>query len=1616
MFNLEGFLSDPSVDQIDRCRKKDLYAIAAHFSFEASAGLLKAELKEAVVQMLVHEKVFGTGSGATASEPTISPSLSSSSEKESREEVVVERGLVESRPVPVDTDANVEFKPPHTVPRFSPFSLPRVSDDARHRLRIARLQLEAQEKDRDAEYSHKLAIRKMELEMEADTANRKIELEIAAEKEVKLKRLELEAASLSLAQSPGHRSIHSGPSAPTRGFEVSRNVVLVPQFREAEVDAYFTAFERVATSLKWPKEVWSILLQCKLTGKAQEIYAALSLEESLCYESIKTAVLRAYELVPEAYRQKFRTFKKMSDKTFVEFAREKETLFNRWCKASNAVDFNTLSQLVLIEEFKNSLPDRIVTYLNEQKVGTLAEAAVLADVFVLSHKQTFVSPRYESRSFTPSASARRPSSPPRPLPLRSTEERECFYCHQTGHVKNDCFMLKRKLSQPSKRPKEVLLVRTLVGPVSLAPEMEGDNLEPCYKPFMLDGLVSLSANALNQCPVRILRDTGAAQSFILSEVLPFSNDSLSGSSVLVQGIEMGFVSVPLHEIHLSCDLANGVFKVGVRPSLPVRGVTFLLGNDIAGGKVMPVLEVLERPEILQPDVLAQDFPEVFPVCVVTRAQARSLGEAVVLSDTLFATELTGQTVSPPVFPQSTAEPSVQPKVQCDTSTKETTRLPMIRSNLIAAQKEDVTLVKCFDAALAPESAKNKESDYFVENDLLMRRWKSRAEFNNDWTNVFQIVVPTPYRQSVLSLAHEHLWSGHLGITKTYDRVLRQFFWPGLKRDVSLFCRTCHVCQVTGKPNQVIKPAPLHPVPAIGEPFEHVLVDCVGPLPKTKSGNQFLLTIMCVATRYPEAIPLRSITAQSVVKALIKFFSTFGLPKIVQTDQGTNFLSGIFEQVLTSLSISHRISSAYHPESQGALERWHQTFKSVLRKYTMESGREWDEGVPLALFAVREIVQESLGFSPAELVFGHTVRGPLRMLRDQLTGESSPTQRNVLTYVSRFRERLHEACSIARESLSVAQQGMKRHFDKKALPRSFQAGDLVLVLLPIPGSSMSARFSGPYTIDRSLSETDYVVRTPDRRRKTRVCHINMLKKYYTRGDAQLETRSAPLVATVAAAVSVAVSPTAVSDEDGLSLRNAQQQTPRLTNSEMLLKLPSLMHHLSREQEADLLCLISEFPCLFGDVPTRTTVLEHDIDVGESRPTKQHPYRVNAYKRSLMKKEVDYLLEHNLAQPSSSPWSSPCLLVPKPDATVRFCTDYRKVNNVTVPDSFPMPRVDDCVDTIGSARFVTKLDLLKGYWQVPLSPRASAISAFVTPDNFLQYCVMAFGMRNAPATFQRLVNIVFSGVPNCTAYLDDVVIHSSEWPAHVDSLRTVFQRLADASLTLNLAKCEFGKATVTYLGKQVGGGQVRPLEAKIAAITSFPVPTTRRELRRFLGMTGYYRGFCRNFSSVAAPMTDLISPLVKFVWSDRCQIAFECCKALLCNAPVLSAPDFDKPFAIEVDASCIGAGAVLTQMDSEGLVHPVGFFSKKFNSSQMRYSTIEQETLALLLALQFFEVYVGSSAEPVVIYTDHNPLVFLHRMHNQNQRLMRWSLVITNYNLVIHHKKGTENVFADALSRV
>lgn len=218
-------------------------------------------------------------------------------------------------------------------------------------------------------------------------------------------------------------------------------------------------------------------------------------------------------------------------------------------------------------------------------------------------------------------------------------------------------------------------------------------------------------------------------------------------------------------------------------------------------------------------------------------------------------------------------------------------------------------------------------------------------------------------------------------------------------------------------------------------------------------------------------------------------------------------------------------------------------------------------------------------------------------------------------------------------------------------------------------------------------------------------------------------------------------------------------------------------------------------LFKDTPSKTTLIEHDVDVGDAKPIRQRFYRVSEEKRKIIEKEVHYMLENNIAVPSSSSWASPCLLVEKADKSPRCCTDFREVNAVTKPDSYPLPHIDDCIDQVGAAEYVSKFDLLKGYWQVPLTPRAQEISAFITPSGLYSYTVMGFGLRNAPATFQRLMNMVVNGLKGCAVYLDDVVVYSSTWEDHLDCIRTLFEQLVWGNLTINLAKCEFAKATVT-----------------------------------------------------------------------------------------------------------------------------------------------------------------------------------------------------------------------------
>jgi len=443
---------------------------------------------------------------------------------------------------------------------------------------------------------------------------------------------------------------------------------------------------------------------------------------------------------------------------------------------------------------------------------------------------------------------------------------------------------------------------------------------------------------------------------------------------------------------------------------------------------------------------------------------------------------------------------------------------------------------------------------------------------------------------------------------------------------------------------------------------------------------------------------------------------------------------------------------------------------------------------------------------------------------------------------------------------------------------------------------------------------------------------------------------------------------------------------------------------------------KYDCIFTDTLGCTSNVVHDVEVGDQRPIKQHPYRLGPGKAQIVRDEVKYMLDNDLIEPSQSPWSSPVLLVPKSDGTFRMCQDFRKINSVTKSCSYPLPRIEDCIDLVGGSRFVSKIDLMKGYWQVPLTERAKEISAFATPEGLWQNKRMPFGMKNACATFQSMMNQLTTNLNGCVAYIDDILVCHDSWEEHLSVLEQLFERLANANLTVNLAKSEFGKARVEYLGHIVGRGEIRPRDAKIQAVKDFPEPKRAKDILSFLGLMGFYRRFCPNMSEVAEPLTALLKKGVKFVWDQRCTEAFQTLKNMLTCSPVLHTPDFSRPFQLEVDASDLAVGAVLVQTNDSGERLPVSYFSRKLNKHQLNYATIEKEALALLLALQHFQVYVGNPGVPVKVYTDHNPLVFIAKMRNQNRRLLRWSLCLQEYDIEIEHLAGKKNIVADSLSRI
>ncbi len=1381
--------------------------------------------------------------------------------------------------------------------------------------------------------------------------------------------------------------------------KVSYDLKFVPKFSENQADTFFRSFEKVATKLEWPQNLWPVIVQRELVGRAQEVFSSLSAEQSEDYNVVKKAVLEAYELVPAAYQQKFRSLKKSHHETFVEFGRKKEEMFMKWCTSLKIETIEQLKELMLLEEFLISIPTYVRNYLEERQVKTVKRASELADEFVLSHPPR---PSPNSRLSNPN-----PLEKSRPL-LKEVEGKknvQCDHCKKVGHLKKDCFSLHtcticKKVGHTEKRcpQKNTTVALTKRRTVTV---------DDSYRPFRSTGILCISGA---EKEITILRDTGASQSLLRSSVLPQAQQK-SNKQVLVQGIDGNYLPCALKEVFLQSELVSGCVTVGLWDTLPVEGVDLLLGNDLAGDRVTatPLPIVSCTPSDSDPtDSVCGEFPEVFHACAVTRAQNLHKRQAQVQASACRPQDCEAEMYSLyDTFMQG-----------IDDSSSFGSQVPVTRERLIQAQQEDDSLLKIKRLAVTDSEEFDGEPQFLYDEGVLLRKWRPSVCVATGSSNVVtQIVLPLPYRDKILKMGHEIPMAGHMGIRKTKARIAQHFYWPELNADVQKYVRTCHICQVVGKPQHTPSPAPLHPIPAFSEPFTRVLIDCVGPLPRTKSRNAYLLTIMDATSRFPEAIPLKNIKTKTIVDALMCFFTKFGLPREIQSDQGTNFTSHQFQQIVKELGVQHILSAPFHPQSQGALERFHQTLKNMLRTYCIEHGSDWDKGVPFVLFAAREVPNESTGFSPFDLIFGHAVRGPLQLVKESFLSEGDCS--NLLDYVCDFKERLVSALEAAKTNLQISQVKMKNNYDKKAKPVSFVPGDRVLVLLPLQGDALKARYSGPYRVIKRLGPVTYQIEMSDRRKQKRVCHVNMLKRYHTKEGS--DTQEGGVHGDVAATVkplSMVVQADPMPDEELEESRliEIEPVTTRVPNSVAFEAIQEKLTSLTSEQQSQIVDLMNAHKSLFTDQLGCTSVIKHDIDVGDAKPIRQHPYRLNPTKQKILRAEIADMLNSGVIEPSSSSWSSPILLIPKPDGSYRPVIDYRKVNAVSQADGYPIPRIDDCIDRIGHSAFVSKIDLAKGYWQVPLTQRATEISAFSTPEGLFQCKVMPFGLKNAPATFQRLMNKVTASVPGCVVYIDDLVLYSDRWDDHLQQLGLLFEALSSANLVVNLQKSEFGSSQIEYLGHVVGRGEVRPKAAKVEAILEFPLPQNKRELMRFLGMTGFFRKFCENYSAIAAPLTDLLKKDRPFRWTEDSQASFNKLKALLSNSPVLRSPSFDHPFHLSVDACDQGIGAVLFQDYEDGIRRPVGYFSKKLNRHQKRYSTIEKEALALVLAVHHFELYITNSAGEIRIYTDHNPLVYLAKMKSTSQRLHRWSLFLQPYPLRIIHVAGRDNVVADALSRV
>ena len=394
---------------------------------------------------------------------------------------------------------------------------------------------------------------------------------------------------------------------------------------------------------------------------------------------------------------------------------------------------------------------------------------------------------------------------------------------------------------------------------------------------------------------------------------------------------------------------------------------------------------------------------------------------------------------------------------------------------------------------------DKEITFKTKDGVLYRSYKS-----SKGKTLQQVMVPQPLRERVMDVAHSSIMGGHLGIQKNPDKITSNFYWPGIHGDVTRFCRSCDICQKTIRDGKVPK-VTLEMMPLIDTPFKRVAVDLVGPIypPSEQQGHRYILTLVDYTTRYPDAVPLKSISTEAVAEALVDMYSRLGVPEEVLSDLGTQFVSECMQEVSRLLSIKQLSTTPYHPMCNGLVEKFNGSLKNMLKKLCSEQPKQWPRYINALLFAYREVPQGSTGYSPFELLYGRTVRGPMMILKQLWTHEvEDPEVKTSYEYVLDLRERLEETVKLAQDELKKSQVRYQRYYNRKAKSRSFKIGSKVLLLLPTDKNKLLLQWKGPFVAESIVGVNDYGIKVGD---KVKTFHANMLKEYVEKQTTQVKER-------------------------------------------------------------------------------------------------------------------------------------------------------------------------------------------------------------------------------------------------------------------------------------------------------------------------------------------------------------------------------------------------------------------------------------------------------------------------------------------------------------------------------